>query len=55
MVELVEGEPTKVTNIKANLSLGMKKGVVEFLKGNLDVFAWSYEDMPGILENVIQH
>ena len=54
-VELVEGEPTKVKNIGANLSPGMKKGVVEFLKRNLDVFAWSHKDMPGISENVIQH
>ena len=52
-VELVEGEPMKVTNIRANLSPGMKKGVVEFLKGNLEVFVWSYEDMPGISKNVI--
>ena len=54
-VELVEGEPTKVKNVGANLSSDMKKGIVEFLKRNLDVFAWSHEDMPGISENVIQH
>ena len=28
---------------------------MEFLKRNLDVFAWSHEDKPSILENVIQH
>ena len=54
-VELVEGEPTKVKNVGENLSPDMKKGIVEFLKRNLDVFAWSHEDMLGILENVIQH
>ena len=54
-VELVEGEPTKVKNVGANLSSDMKKGIVEFLKRNLDVFAWSHEDMPSISENVIQH
>jgi len=55
MVELVEREPTKVTNIKANLGLDMKRGIVKFLKRNLDVFAWSHKDMPGISKNVIQH
>ena len=54
-VELVRGEPTKVTNVGANLSPNMKKGIMEFLKRNLDVFSWSHEDMPSILENVIQH
>ena len=50
---IIGREPTKVTNIGANLSPGMKKGIVEFLKRNLDVFAWSHEDMSGISENVI--
>ena len=54
-VELVEGEPTKVKNVGENLSPDMKKGIMEFLKRNLDVFAWSHEDMLGISENVIQH
>ena len=38
-VELVEGEPMKVKNVGENLSPDMKKGIVEFLKRNLDVFA----------------
>ena len=45
----------KVTNVGVNLSPDMKKGIVEFLKRNLDVFAWNHEHMPGISENVIQH
>ena len=53
--ELVKGEPTKVTNIGASLDPAMKKGITEFLKRNLDVFAWSHEDMAGISEDVIQH
>ena len=54
-VELVGGKPMKVTNFRANLSLDMKKRIVEFLKRNLDVFSWSYKGMPGILKNVIQY
>ena len=38
-----------------NLSPQTKKEIVSFLKDNLDLFAWSHEDMPGILANIIQH
>lgn len=33
----------------------MKRGIIKFLKRNLDVFTWSHEDMPSISEDVIQH
>ena len=38
-----------------SLSPQTKKKIVNFLKENLDVFAWSHEDMLGILDNIIQH
>lgn len=53
MVELVEREPMKVMNIGANLGPDMKRGIMEFLKRNLDIFAWTHEDMSDISENVI--
>ena len=54
-VELVDGEPTKTTRIGMTLSEEMKKKLVQFLKGNLDVFTRSHEDMPSISTEVIQH
>ena len=54
-VELVEGKMTKTTRIGTTLSLEMKLMLVQFLKENLDVFAWSHEDMPGISPRVIEH
>ena len=33
----------------------MRTRLIEFLKENLDVFAWSHEDMPGISPKIIQH
>ena len=33
----------------------MRTRLIEFLKENLDVFAWSHEDMPGISLKIIQH
>ena len=55
VVELVEGQVTKTTRIGTTLSLKMRAKLVQFLKENLDVFAWSHENMPGIAPEVIQH
>ena len=32
-----------------------KQDLVQFLRENIEVFAWSHEDMPGINPNVITH
>ena len=54
-VELVEGETARTTIIRPTLSLEMKTRLIQFLLENLDVFAWSHEDMPSISTKVIQH
>ena len=54
-VELVEGETVRTTRIGTTLSFEMRARLVQFFKENLDVFAWSHEDMPGISPGVIQH
>ena len=55
IAELVEGETTKMTKIGMTLSLEMRTRFVQFLKENLDIFAWSHEDMLGISPIVIEH
>ena len=55
IVALTEGETTKTTRIGTTLSPEMRTRLIQFLKENLDVFAWSHEDMPGISPEVIQH
>ena len=50
---LVEDEITKTTRIRTTLSPEMRTRLIQFLKKNLDVFAWSHEDMPGISPKVI--
>lgn len=54
-IKLVDGEPTKMTKIGMNQNEQMKKKLMQFLKENLDIIAWSHEDMPGIVVEVIQH
>ena len=55
IVELVNGEITKMTRIKTALSLEMKSKLVQFLKENLDIFAGSHKDILGISMKVNQH
>ena len=52
-IELVEGSPMKTTQIGTNLSPRTKEGIINFLKDNLEVFAWSHEDMSGIPASLI--
>ena len=54
-VALVEDGITKTTRIGTTLSPEMRTKLIEFLKENLDVFAWSHEDMPGISPKIIQN
>ena len=55
IMELVDGEPMKTTKVRTTMNADMKKKLIQFLKENLDVFAWSNEDTPGISPKVIQH
>ena len=55
IVELIEGKASKTIRIETTLSLEMRTKLIQFLKENLDIFAWSHEDMLGISPKVIQH
>ena len=54
-IELVEGNLSKTTKVGKELQPSLKDELVKFLKKNLDVFAWSHQDMPGIDGYVIKH
>ena len=54
-VSLVEGDATKVTKVGVGLNLDLKGKIMEFLKQNLNIFAWTHEDMLGIDKKVIEH
>ena len=54
-VALVEDRVTKTMRIGTTLSPEMRTRLIEFLKENLDVIAWSHEDMLGISSKIIQH
>ena len=52
---LDEDDPGKSTKIGVDLEGKIKKDLIRFLRENIDVFAWSHKDMPGINPSVITH
>ena len=52
-IELIKGDPTKTTQVGMSLNLQTKKEIISFLRSNLDIFAWSHEDMPEIPADII--
>ena len=54
-VELVERDLLKVTKVGEELDPSMKEVMVEFLKKSLNIFSWTYDDMLGIDDKVIEH
>ena len=54
-MNLVEGDTTKVTKVGIGFDPVLKGKIVEFLKQNLDVFAWTHKDMSGIDNEMIKH
>ena len=54
-ISLDENNSERCTRIGADLEEKTKKDLIRFLKKSIDVFAWSYEDMPGIDPSVITH
>ena len=52
---LDDSDIEKYTRVGAALDENTKKDLVQFLKENVDVFAWSHEDMLGIDLGVIIH
>ncbi|XP_065623492.1 uncharacterized protein LOC136064943 [Quercus suber] len=54
-VLLQENNPEKFTRIGIGMKEKVKEDLVQFLRKNTDVFAWSHDDMPGIDPMVITH
>ena len=54
-ISLDEGHPNWVTRISTQASLSIRDGLILFLRNNLDISAWSHEDMPGIDLSIMVH
>ena len=54
-ISLDENNPERCTRVRADLEGRIKEDLVQFLRKNIDVYAWNHENMPGIDPNVITH
>ena len=52
---IVADDPERFFQVKAKLPLQEKERLLEFLRENVDVFAWSLYEAPGVDPNFISH
>jgi len=55
LINLGTVEDKKEIKIGASLEASVKKRVIELFKEYVDIFAWSYRDMPGLDTNIMVH
>src|ERR1051325_10980025 len=54
-INLGSEEDKKEVNIGALLDNNVKGKLIDLLKEYVDVFAWSYQDMPGLDTSIVEH
>ena len=57
-IELIDfGTPDQPREIRigSSLSLDERRRLIDLLRSYLDVFTWSYEDMPTLDSSIVQH
>src|ERR1044072_345932 len=54
-INLGSEEDRKEVNIGALLDNNVKGKLIDLLKEYVDVFAWSYQDMPGLDTSIVEH
>ena len=55
VINLGTEENKKEVKVGASLKDEVKKRLIEILPEYSDVFAWSYQDMPGLYTNIVVH
>ncbi|KAM1485759.1 hypothetical protein ACFX2I_000030 [Malus domestica] len=54
-VSITKNYPDRMVKIGTTLSPPIRLALISFLQENIEVFAWSYEDMPDISPDIICH
>ena len=55
MINLGTEEDLKEVKIGALLHPDVKSRLIEMLKEYVDIFSWSYQDMPGLDTDIVEH
>ncbi|KAL0444138.1 UNVERIFIED_CONTAM: hypothetical protein Slati_2136500 [Sesamum latifolium] len=54
-VELILGDPDKITKIGSKMKEDIREQVINCLRKNKDIFAWTLQDLEGIDPGIIRH
>uniref|UniRef100_A0A2N9G172 Integrase catalytic domain-containing protein n=1 Tax=Fagus sylvatica TaxID=28930 RepID=A0A2N9G172_FAGSY len=54
-ISLIEGDEKKTIRIRTTMPERIRDSIVQFLRENADVFAWTHEDIPDISTDVMVH
>ena len=55
LINLRTGDEKKEVKIGSSLDASVKKEKTNLLKEYTDIFAWSYQDMPGLSTEIVEH
>ena len=55
LVDLGIGSGKKEVKIGTGITAPFREELIILLKDYQDIFAWSYQDMPGLSSNIVQH
>ncbi|RVW66941.1 Retrovirus-related Pol polyprotein from transposon 297 [Vitis vinifera] len=55
IVDFGTADQPRELRIKSDLSIDERNNLIQLLRSYLDIFAWSYEDMPSLDPSIIQH
>ena len=55
IIDFDTADQPRELRIGSNLSVDERDNLIQLLRKYLDVFAWSYEDMPGPDPSIVQH
>ncbi|KAJ9704055.1 hypothetical protein PVL29_005372 [Vitis rotundifolia] len=55
IVDFGTADQPRELRIGSDLSIDERDSLIQLLRAYLDVFAWSYEDMPGLDPSIVQH
>ena len=55
LIDLETGEGKKEVKVGTGMTTPIRQGLVTLLEEYQDIFTWSYQDMPGLDLDIVQH
>ena len=55
LIDLETGEGKKEVKVGTGMTAPIRQGLITLLEEYQDIFAWSYQDMPGLDLDIVQH